>query len=539
MPLLRPNVPPPPHYYADNLLRLLREVSRQYNDILLETERDYLQRAFALSVGALRLYARLLTRKGPLIRIDSLRYHEISDVSAALAELESAALVRCGPPLPADRFLAMLTRVELRALFPHAHAPLKDQLIDTIAARYPDHWIRDTVERSHRLCVALGAEKLSIMQLLFFGESRAGLSTFVLEDLGMLRFEAYTLDPRHRQFHDRLELDDYLGMLALREQLRMLDTRWQHALAVDALDALWRFRERRALERVRGGLVNHLGRSAERARDYDLALSAYGRASRAPGRERRARLLRRLGDQDGVRLSLDAIERAPVSGGEGFFARQFRAARRSSVAHYPAERILRLPGPPGREGVEAAALAALTRDGGDGRHLENLAPLGMLGLAFWDVIFAPVDGAFVNPYQVRPLDLYWNDFRRARSAAIDARFAELAQPCALLRAVCATSRAKHGISNALVDWRALDAQFVRRAVRCVPSPVWLAIFDHMLDDLEQTRTGFPDLTLLFGRGRFQFVEVKGPGDQLRREQRLWFEFFAKAGIDAFVQRIQW
>ncbi len=76
--------------------------------------------------------------------------------------------------------------------------------------------------------------------------------------------------------------------------------------------------------------------------------------------------------------------------------------------------MLRLARPP-TDGVEAAALAALTRDGGDGRHLENLASLGMLGLAFWDVVFAPVDGAFVNPYQDRPLDLYWNDFRRTRS----------------------------------------------------------------------------------------------------------------------------
>ena len=64
--------------------------------------------------------------------------------------------------------------------------------------------------------------------------------------------------------------------------------------------------------------------------------------------------------------------------------------------------------------------------------------------------------------------------------------------------------------------------------RCVPGARVATIFDYMLDDLEQTRTGFPDLTLLlWTRGRFQFVEVKGPGDQLRREQRLWFELFAK------------
>ena len=33
--------------------------------------------------------------------------------------------------------------------------------------------------------------------------------------------------------------------------------------------------------------------------------------------------------------------------------------------------------------------------------------------------------------------------------------------------------------------------------------------------------------LFAGRGVYRFVEVKGPGDQLRREQRLWFEFFRR------------
>jgi hypothetical protein len=64
VPVLHPNVPPPPHYYADNLARLLSAVSSQYSDLLLDRERDYLRRVFGLSVDAHRLYARLLTRRG-------------------------------------------------------------------------------------------------------------------------------------------------------------------------------------------------------------------------------------------------------------------------------------------------------------------------------------------------------------------------------------------------------------------------------------------------------------------------------------------
>ena len=539
MPALHPNVPPPPHYYADNVVRLLMAVSRQYSDILQDRERDYLLRLLALSIDAQRLYARLLTRAGPLIRIDSLVYREVLDLAGALAELESNELVQRHPTVPADRVLQTLTRAELDRVFPHVRlrGQRKERQVNVIAARYPDRRIRDIVDASYPSCVPLGLDVFATLQILFFGDARTDLSTFVLEDLGMLRFERYELDPRHRQFGDRSELDDYLAMQELKGRLRGIESCWQPAAAMQLLDTLWPVRQRRLLERVRAGLINQLGRCAERAGDYDVALSAYARTSRAPGRERHARLLRRLGDSDGAIAMLDAIECAPLCAGERYFAQQFRAGRRRPQRSIP-ERVVRLPEAPASD-VEAAALAVLTRNGGSGRHLENLLSLGMLGLAFWDVVFAPIEAAFVNPYQDRPADLYWSDFRHARSHLLESRFATLREPDAIAREVRATAHAKRGISNALVDWRVFDAQLIDCATMAVPSATWTALFNYMIDDLEQTRTGFPDLALFFGPNQYQFVEVKGPGDQLRREQRLWFEFFAKAGVPAFVLHVEW
>ncbi len=539
MPVLRPNAPPPPDYYANNLLRVVETVSRQYSDILEDRERNYLNQVRSLSTEARRLYARLLMRKGPLIRIESLSYRELTSLPRALEELEIAALVQRNPPVPADQALATLKRAELDAAFPHARrgAARKDTQIAMIAARYLDWSIHARVGNAHPVCSVIDREVIETLQILFFGDARTDLSTLVLEDLGMLRFECYDLDPDRRQFSDRSELDDYLAMQSLRDALRALETRWQRNEAEAVLDTLWPIRSPRALERLRGGLINRLGRCAERAGDADIATRAYARASRAPGRERHARLLRRLGDDAAATALLDAIEGAPLCAGERYFAQGFRVGRRARPPAIP-ERVLRLPGPV-ETNVEAAALAALTRDGGSGRHLENLLPLGMLGLAFWDVVFAQVDSAFVNPYQDRPVDLYWHDFRAARKQLIESRMTELCGESAVAQAVCATAHAKRGICNALVDWRALDLQLISCASAAVPNQTWLALFDYMLDDLEQTRRGFPDLALFFGRGRYQFVEVKGPGDQLRREQRLWFDFFTKANVPAFVLRVEW
>ncbi len=200
--------------------------------------------------------------------------------------------------------------------------------------------------------------------------------------------------------------------------------------------------------------------------------------------------------------------------------------------------MLRLPRAPNTS-VETAALTALTHNGGSGRHLENRLPLGMLGLALWDVVFAPAEAAFVNAYQDRPADLYWSDFRRTRASLIDARLQHLREPGSVACAVRATAEAKRGVNSALVDWRAFDSQFIECATASVPGATWTAMFDYMLDDLEQTRTGFPDLALFFGPGLYRFVEVKGPGDQLRREQRMWFEFFARADVPAHVLWVEW
>ena len=46
-------------------------------------------------------------------------------------------------------------------------------------------------------------------------------------------------------------------------------------------------------------------------------------------------------------------------------------------------------------------------------------------MAFWDVVFAPVAGAFQHPFQLGPLDLDSPGFRAARAEAVERRLEEL------------------------------------------------------------------------------------------------------------------
>ena len=47
-------------------------------------------------------------------------------------------------------------------------------------------------------------------------------------------------------------------------------------------------------------------------------------------------------------------------------------------------------------------------------YVENSLFNGVLGLLLWDVVFAPLPGAFYNPFQYRPSDFYAHDFASRR-----------------------------------------------------------------------------------------------------------------------------
>jgi hypothetical protein len=527
---------PPPHYYAEKLSAMLAGVEKQYSDLLTDEERRFIRDFSALSAAAQRLFARLVSRKGPLLRVESLRYAEIECTATALHELVAAGFVERAPERPADLWLDMLTIAELTRLFPRIRRLPKRRLVDAIAASRPDAEIRRQVDQRHAVIALRAPDVLERLKFLFFGES-ADLATFVLEDLGVWRFEEYRLDPRQRRFRDRAAFQRFLDFVAMGEQLAHIESVWDLTQARALLHALREGDPSRFLERRRGRLLMRLARAAERAGALITALDAY-RASTAPSaRERWVRVLGRLGRSAEQSAALAAMRDAPRSAAEVVFAAAFGGQRLRRPRRVPETR-LRLPRPPAG-GVERAVMSAWLANGGIGRHLENVLPLSLLGLAFWDVIFAPVEGAFVNPYQDRPVDLYWPDFRAARASALAMRLDELRCPVAFRARVLGHHREKHGLRCALVTWDALDRTFLEALLHSIPCGVFCQIFDHLLDDLQASRTGFPDLTLLYGRSRYEFIEVKGPGDQLSRDQRLWFDFFARTGLPARVVRVAW
>ncbi|MCY3793334.1 MAG: VRR-NUC domain-containing protein, partial [Gammaproteobacteria bacterium] len=251
-------------------------------------------------------------------------------------------------------------------------------------------------------------------------------------------------------------------------------------------------------------------------------------------RERRVRILRRIGDEQAAQTLLRTIAHAPACAEEADFAARF-GQRRQRCAPKTTTKAL---GTAGVDQIERHAMALFAAEGGEAWHLENHLPRGLAGLAFWEVVFAPVAGAFLNPYQDAPLDLHWQDFAATRAEAIAAQKECLAIPAQFAEILRSTLQRKTGIANRLVSWRHMDSHLIERLLETVPHEVLFGLACRVIDNPGATRTGFPDLLVLYGTRDYEFVEVKGPTDSLQPAQRQWFNYFESNGFRARVLKFK-
>ena len=558
MPELNAGQPPPDHYYADNLIALIEGVRQQYGDILTPEESDFGEGVIAMPADAQRLLARLISRKGPLVRVDSLDFREIDDTRAALTHLIAREFVSWCPQAPAGDLARLLTRAELAQCFgdvlaaegassvvaadngaavserradtpPRPATARKHEYLEWIERSLCDSEVHQRIERRCPWVTLDIGERLELYRLLFFGDRRRDLSTFVLRDLGLARYAEYELARERRLFADRTSLDAYIALLVLGDQVDELGPKPPADAAVLALEALWHAHENRLFERRRSRILNRLGRGLERIREFDAALACYARSSMAPARERRTRILKRLGDLDAVERLRRSMRERPICPQEADFAKRFGTRRHRA---WPEETIIL--DVPDIDRVEAAAAAILTADEGRAWHLENALPMGLFGLAYWDWMFAPADGMFINAFQTAPIDLFWPDFLEARC---DLCADPLAVDDETLRAAMIDACGAHrGVANRLVDWRVFDADTLGRLLGGLGMDAVRKLIAFASADLDNARRGFPDLTVVYGPGRFEFVEVKGPNDRLRDDQYLWIDRLRAARLPVRVAR---
>ena len=537
----------PVGYYLLNFETVLREVRLRYEDLLHAEELRQLEAFLALPLDARRLYVRMLARKGPWFREDELDYGEIRNVGEVIRTLCSTGF--CADRATLQELLPLLVKEELAACLrrfgvSERKGSRREAMLQALLSAASPSDLEQDLHPRLRPVRPLQAELWSLVCFLFFGNGEQDLSSFVLADLGRIRYEAYALDPAHRLFQSRCDLDFLLSLGAMKRVFEKAVTEAD----LGALGALTEVlltmaphpgvRQQRRYHRF----LNEVGRAWERNADCERALACYARSQLPPARERITRI---TGD---VRLAIQMAE-APLDASEERFARVFlhRHGRRLPEAeawlreHPATEQLqeLHLTVPRG-ESVERAALEAARAFGWEGFFAENSLWQALFGLVFWEELFAPVPGAFQHRFQSAPLDIGHPDFFVRRQAAFEQRLEALQDRDALAARVLGTADAKWGIANVFLPWHQLSRELLEAALAHVPPSVLGSVLRTMAQSPRAFSSGFPDLFLFRPqRPDWALWEVKGPGDSLRPEQERWLRQFHSLGCEVRVAKVKW
>ncbi len=540
--MLTPDRPPPEDYYQNNCRVLLSFVREQYQGY--DFARDFslldcIDSFLAAGDDAQRLFARLLTRKGPLFRVDSLNYSEVGSVPAAVAELSSLNLVARWPSAPGDDLLQLLRKAEILAIWsfpPRAKQWRKEVLMTHILSGHSDLQIRSRLQSRLDWVGISNTALWDLLRLLYFGDRVQDWSAFVLRDLGLVSYQDMPLAQPRLTSSDALRRE--LWYRRLSQYARRLD------LAVDQggvpppmAKALIRQLQvpvgDRFVQRRRDKTLLRIAQWQEKQGDFNAALASYNLVKQHPARERQVRILHKLKRREESEKVLAAITRAPWCAEEAHFVQRFG---KRLGGYQPPTTTVEVPHV--RGDVEQQALEWLVKDGGWGAHVENSLVRTLTGLLYWPVIFAPVPGAFTNPFQAGPNDLYYEDFVQARQVYVQTLEQQLSDDGRLRQHLLMMGQEKHGLANQLVNWQMLNELPLQHIVQVMPAAHIRRLTGFLIRNLSKRRAGLPDLFVVSRDGSYEMVEVKGPNDQLQPGQRVWFEKLAQMQIPCRVLKLR-
>lgn len=548
------------HYYQENANALIDFVYQHYETLLDQREQHFYHTYFSLGQSAQQLYCRFVMRQRAYIRASKTSYPEIRDPLTALNELIEQGLCSVALADDIDQWLPLFRKDEIQAASPLAHHQPNTTGLPGDLSQSGNRQQGLLLEPDLFGCTPASLllqtdavykiefkDVLQIFQLLFFGDMHQDVSAFVLRDLGLTRFENYfqsgtslpfaTRDQLMAHLHyyqciekfDEVTKQDALALVELNDGLNELPTNIiDHDITLKRRQAKW---------------SNRIARQLERLDSLDEAALIYAATDQPPARERLARIEARRNKPEAAFAICEAILENPADAEELDFAQQFSQPLAKKLGidqpkftkYSPPSVTLTLA--PTALPVELATALHFARTG-NCFYVENSLITAIFGLAMWDIIYAPLPGAFFHPFQTAPADFHERLFSERRCHLFANRRQQL-EAEGLQQIVLTNLHNKRGTNNPLVNWHVINRHLIVLAMKRIPKNHWLALFDYLLRDIAGHRSGLPDLVYFSDEGDYQLLEVKGPGDQLQKNQRRWMQHFADSNIPHAVVKIKY
>ncbi|KAI4341680.1 hypothetical protein MLD38_026374 [Melastoma candidum] len=608
--------PPNLTKYQQNFLIFVNEILLSSSYLFTEDEKIFMESFTSLSNDSQRLFIRLYSRKGPWFPMSKISYPEISNVGQAIDDLSAKEFML---PFEPDNGhtddlagilgtlnvseLHEVRRLHVKGKFGKGHQDLrKKDIIALLVGSYKDglcpllpsmllEKIGPFVKVSPRAqTIFWRAERL------FFLNGEQDLSTFLLVDLGAIKYASYNCTVSDKIFVQRNDLLAYEEAIEVAQLLdesidenevenifncvKVADSRLDTASGnfgggsriCSSASFLFYFTPSWVYSKVVLVGVSYL----EQGRRYNDAVALLKRLlGHFPCDGRRGywtvRLSINLEHLGFINESISVVE-------AGLKDPWVRAGSRMTLQ----KRILRLAKPPRRWklpisidlkkqrikevhvqgrplncetgkknrfygedgqqcGVEELALQYYANEGGwSGIHTESGIWLTLFGVMMWDIIFSDVPNVFQTRFQTAPWDLETDSFYLARRDPIESHLQRI--HAGMGEEILITFWESHkGTACRGVNWEQHSLCELRAAVTCVGGPCLAAIFRLLAQDYRSWSSGMPDLLLWRFCGEYsgeaKLVEVKGPNDRLSEQQRAWLLVLIDCGFDAEVCKI--
>lgn len=552
----------PALYYLDNFLALLNSIEIQYKDLLTPCECQWLKKFRLLKIYEQALLVRLYARRGHLFRSDKVNYPELPALANLLPAIERSGFIQCNPELQTTDLMQLATCKDIRCWWsdelPRGSAGLrKTALVEALTHLETEHYYA----RVPYTVISVEHQRfIELLLLLFFGQPDQDLSPFITTELGVTKYENYSLSQKDRLFHKRTDIEHALDLMQVRATFHSLKS-FDAALGSQLLAQLPAVSADSPAKARHDRLCNRIGRALERCQADELALLSYQKSVLPPARERQARIYYKLGRHEKALALCECMLQQPLSEVEVQFAERFRprclkplglkplclkplclkqcadqaghktgkrkrfqpVTESISLAGYthPQRKILRLE-------IHASQVITETA-GGVCYYVENWLFNAVFGLTFWPAIYSKVAGAFTHPFQPGPHDLYAPNFSETRKKTINSAFARI-EADSWTDELHHRWHQKFGISNPFVGWNPRGWPIICLALARIPVDHWRIIFQRMLRDLRNNRSGLPDLIHFTEHSGYRLLEVKSPTDKVQANQLRWMQTFDAAKI---------
>lgn len=574
----------PPDYYLQHFAEFLARVEAQYAGLLGPVELQFIGDYRALSPDARRLWLRMLSRKGTVFALADLQYAEISDQpAAATLLLQSGFAARPEQDADLANWLLKANKQQLWDLLQLGLA--QNQLLQLPKKSADKATLQQAVTDAALLQPALLAQSgdwlalrqtdaLQYLLFLFFGRIETDLSAFTLRDLGVmatggLRTEAQAgtapagaadrSEPLYQaRFLDVATAQAAYAYAQLKAALREAQPRKNSVMSPEQLQqwqaqsALWPEPLDERTELAREKLCEALGRQAERLGQVDTAIHWYLAGGGYPASERLMRLYHKLGRRDELEALLAQMQTEPCCDEEYYLAldfsrRVFKQSRITATTHLLQQAAVLALDELWANAPEQGALFYYRQQGYQAEHLENNLWLALFGLLLWPQLFEAPDSSIYNEFERRPRDLTTPLFYQRHGVAIEAQLKLLDDKAAACRYLLAQSTRHYGKQNAIFSWYPELTRPLLALVQGAPAGALAAVLRKMALDFRRHSSGYPDLMLWRdcdseNNGQvqdLQFIEIKAPGDSVRRNQLSRLYSLRDLGFALRLERVQW